>query len=147
MATRVRWGRLTFDVGAGGLSSRAAAAALVCALVTACATLPPPGADAPKTPSTAFSQPETTRIGKAIAAQAKGHPGQSGFRLLPHGADGLLMRTELVRAAERSIDIQYYIFAEDDSGKFIQQAILDAADRGVRVRLLIDDSNSFGRGS
>src|SRR5262249_45872759 len=110
----------------------------------ACATVPR-GADVPKTPSTAFSQPETTKLGKAVAAQSKQHPGESGFRLLPHGDDGLLLRTELIRAAERSIDVQYYIFAEDDSGKFIQRSILDAADRGVRVRLLIDDSNSFGQ--
>lgn len=112
--------------------------------VAACATLPP-GSDYPKTPSTAFEQPSTTRLGKQLAKESGRHPGQSGFRIVPHGVDGLLLRTQLVRAAERSIDIQYYIFAEDDTGKLLQKSILDAADRGVRIRLLIDDQNSFQR--
>ena len=112
--------------------------------MAACATLPP-GSDYPKTPSTAFAQSSTTRLGKQLAKESVRHPGQSGFRILPHGVDGLLLRTQLVRSAERSIDIQYYIFAEDDTGKLLQRSILEAADRGVRIRLLIDDQNSFQR--
>src|SRR5947207_4954619 len=112
--------------------------------MAACATLPP-GSDYPKTPSTAFAEPAATRLGKVRAKQSVRHPGQSGFRILPQGTEGLLMRTQLVRAAERSLDIQYYIFAEDNTGKLLQQSILDAADRGVRIRLLIDDENSFQR--
>src|SRR5438105_11511471 len=112
--------------------------------VAACSTLPP-GSDYPKTPSTAFAEPSTTRLGKQLAKESARHPGQSGFRILPQGTEGLLMRTQLVRAAERSLDIQYYIFAEDNTGKLLQQSILDAADRGVRIRLLIDDENSFRR--
>jgi putative cardiolipin synthase len=108
-----------------------------------CATLPP-GSDYPKTPSTAFAQPTTTALGKQFATQAARHGGQSGFRVLPRGIDGLVLRTQLVRAAERAIDIQYYVFAEDDTGKLLLDAILKAADRGVRVRILLDDSNSFG---
>jgi cardiolipin synthase C len=115
-------------------------------ILAGCTTLVP-GTDFPKTPSSAFAQPTSTRLGKQFAAQAERHPGQSGFKLLPRGIDGLLLRTQLVRAAERSIDIQYYIFAEDDTGKLLQEAILRAADRGVRVRLLIDDTNSFGPSS
>ena len=117
--------------------------ALVIAMA-ACATLPP-GSDYPKTPSTAFAEPAATRLGKQLAKESLRHSGQSGFRILPQGTEGLLLRTQLVRFAERSIDIQYYIFAEDDTGKLLQQSILDAADRGVRVRLLIDDENSFQR--
>ena len=112
--------------------------------MAACTTLPP-GSDYPKTPSTAFQEPSTTRLGRQLAKESVRHPGQSGFRILPYGVEGLLVRTQLVRAAERSIDIQYYIFAEDDTGKLLQQSILDAADRGVRIRLLIDDQNSFQR--
>jgi putative cardiolipin synthase len=112
-----------------------------------CATLPPPGSDYPKKSSTAFAQPTTTTLGKQFAAQATRHGGQSGFRVLPRGVDGLVLRTQLVRAAERAIDIQYYIFAEDDTGKLLLDAILKAADRGVRVRILLDDSNSFGEPS
>src|SRR5437762_2779444 len=131
------------DTFATDAATRASIALLVVS-VAACSTLPP-GADYPKTPSTAFTQPLTTRLGQQLAKQADRHPGQSGFRILPHGVDGLLLRTQLIRAAQRSLDIQYYVFAEDDTGKLIQQSILDAADRGVRVRLLIDDENSFRR--
>src|SRR5947207_12617149 len=112
--------------------------------MAACATLPP-GSDYPKTPSTAFAEPAATRLGKQLAKESVRHPGQSGFRILPYGVEGLLLRTQLVRSAERSIDIQYYIFAEDDTGKLLQRSILEAADRGVRIRLLIDDQNSFQR--
>ena len=120
--------------------------ALPLLVIAGCTTLVP-GTDFPKTQSSAFAQPTTTRLGKQLTAQAARHPQQSGFKLLPRGVDGLLLRTQLVRAAERSIDVQYYIFAEDDTGKLLQDAILRAADRGVRVRLLIDDTNSFAPSS
>ncbi|MET0733042.1 MAG: phospholipase D family protein [Casimicrobiaceae bacterium] len=58
-----------------------------------------------------------------------------------------MLRTQLIAAAERTIDIQYFIFAEDHTGKLLQQSILAAADRGVRVRMLVDDTNSFGERS
>src|SRR4030095_16802243 len=74
------------------------------ACLAACASLPP-GADHPKGHSTALTQPQTTPLGKQLAAQAKRHPGLSGFRLLQHGPDGLMLRTQLVAAAERTIDI------------------------------------------
>ena len=112
--------------------------------VAGCATLPP-GSDFPKEPSTAFAHPEETRLGRALAKPSAQHSGQSGFRVVPYGIEGLLLRTQLIRAAQRTLDIQYYIFAEDSTGKLVQQSILDAADRGVRVRLLIDDENSFRR--
>ena len=118
-------------------------ASLVVALA-ACTTLPP-GSDYPKATSTAFAEPQQTRLGKALAKDYAAHPGQSAFRVVPYGVEGLLLRTQLIRAAQRSLDIQYYIFAEDNTGKVLQQSILDAADRGVRVRLLIDDENSFRR--
>ena len=120
-------------------------AALLVGALAACATLPP-GADYPKDRSTSFAQPETTRLGQALAKAYAAHRGQSAFRIVPYGTDGLLLRTQLIRAAQRSLDIQYYIFAEDDTGKLIQQSILDAADRGVRVRILVDDENSFLKG-
>src|SRR5205814_8713112 len=116
--------------------------ALLLIALGGCTTLPP-GSDYPKEHTTAFDQPTTTRMGSALAKAYVAHPGQSGFRIVPYGVDGLLLRTQSIRAAQRSLDIQYYIFADDNTGKVIQQSILDAADRGVRVRLLIDDENSF----
>ena len=116
------------------------------AFLAACTSLPP-GAEHPKQHSTALSQPESTRLGKELAAQANRHPGLSGFHLLQHGPAGLMLRTQLIAAAERTIDIQYFIFAEDHTGKLLQQSILAAADRGVHVRMLVDDTNSFGERS
>ena len=109
-----------------------------------CATLPP-GADHPRTPSTSLAPPLPTPLGTQAEAQARSHPGLSGGRLLARGVDGLVLRTQMVRAAQRSLDVQYYIFVEDYTGRVLLDAVLDAAQRGVRVRILIDDLNLHGR--
>ena len=113
--------------------------------MTGCASLPP-GGDYPKTVSTAFAQPETTTLGQQVAAQTAVHPGLSGFGLFPRGIDALLLRTQLIRSAQRSLDIQYFVFVEDYTGKLLLDGVLHAAERGVRVRLLIDDLNAFALG-
>jgi putative cardiolipin synthase len=69
------------------------------------------------------------------------HPGQSGFKLLEYGFEALVARTVLADAAERTIDAQYYICDPDAAGSFFFQRLIAAADRGVRVRLLLDDNN------
>ena len=142
MIPRIATSTIRADVRAALFVERFFVASFVAALAS-CTTLPP-GADFPKESSTAFAQPGATTLGKQFAAQAARHGEASGFRVLPRGVDGLVLRTQLVRAAERAIDIQYYIFAEDDTGKLLLDGILKAADRGVRVRILLDDSNSFG---
>ena len=111
-------------------------------LVAGCATLPP-GSDYPKTASTAFAQSVETALGRKLASQSARHPGLSGFHLFPRGLDGLLLRAQLVRSAQRSLDIQYFLFVEDYTGKLLLDGVLRAADRGVRVRMLIDDLNAF----
>ena len=127
------------------IRSRQAFILTILLLVTGCASLPP-GSDYPKTVSTAFAHPETTALGQQVAVQTAAHPGLSGFRLFPRGIDGLLLRTQLIRSAQRSLDIQYFIFVEDYTGKLLLDGVLHAADRGVRVRLLIDDLNAFALG-
>jgi putative cardiolipin synthase len=109
-----------------------------------CATLPP-GADHPRTTSTSFAAPLPTALGRQAAEQARLHPELSGVRLLARGVDGLVLRTQMIRAAQRSLDVQYYIFVEDYTGKVLLDAVLDAAKRGVRVRVLVDDLNLHGR--
>src|SRR5690349_14327182 len=109
-----------------------------------CASLPP-GADHPRAPSASYDAPLATRLGQQAAAQSALHPGLSGVRLFPRGVDGLVMRAQMIRAAQRSLDIQYYIFVEDYTGKALLDAVLDAAKRGVRVRVLVDDLNLHGR--
>jgi putative cardiolipin synthase len=65
--------------------------------------------------------------------------GPSGINLMPHGPDAFLARLTLIDLAERSLDLQYYIWHNDTVGKLLLGAVMRAADRGVRVRLLIDD--------
>lgn len=68
--------------------------------------------------------------------------GQSGFYLLDSGQEAFLSRAALIEAAEQSIDAQYYIWSNDASGRYLAARLLLAADRGVRVRLVLDDFNA-----
>ena len=72
------------------------------------------------------------------------HPGKSGIVELRDGRDAFAARALLADAAERTLDIQYYIWRDDMSGILLFDAIRRAADRGVRVRLLLDDNNTAG---
>jgi cardiolipin synthase C len=106
--------------------------------VAGCAGLRP-GADFPRTPSVALAQTEETPIGALFARQAREHGGNSGFRIMSVGVDGFLTRVQMIAAAERTLDLQYYIFQGDETGRLLTEALLRAADRGVRVRVLVDD--------
>ncbi|MGM0773145.1 phospholipase D family protein [Marinobacter sp.] len=75
-----------------------------------------------------------------------GTTGQSGFYMLDSGHEAFLNRAALIEAAEHSIDAQYYIWSNDVSGQYLAGRLLLAADRGVRVRLLLDDFNAEGVG-
>ncbi|HLZ44986.1 MAG TPA: phospholipase D family protein [Gemmatimonadales bacterium] len=70
---------------------------------------------------------------------AEGTGGRSAFRLLPTGVDAFVARAVLIELAERSLDLQYYIFHPDETGSLIIDRLIAAADRGVRVRILLDD--------
>src|SRR3990172_2691877 len=112
------------DSSAGRLTVlRLLPAVLLAALLAACATLPP-GSDFPKTTSSALDQPEATRFGRQFAAAARERGGRSGFRMLAVGVDGFLTRVQMVNAAERTVDIQYFIFRADETGKLLTQALL-----------------------
>jgi putative cardiolipin synthase len=80
-----------------------------------------------------------TRLARAFETVAADHPGQSGAYPLGQGMEALAARVILARAAEMSLDVQYYIWHGDESGRLLLKELLDAADRGVRVRLLLDD--------
>jgi len=80
-----------------------------------------------------------TQLARAFNARAADHPGQSGAYPLGQGMEALAARVILARAAEKSLDVQYYIWHGDESGRLLLKELLDAADRGVRVRLLLDD--------
>ena len=98
----------------------------------------------PGTPAAAFAEPETTTLGRGVAPALAEHPGRSGLHLLPDALDAFAARMLLVRAAERSLDLQYYIWHGDRTGTLLLEAIHQAATRGVRVRLLLDDNGIAG---
>jgi len=110
--------------------------------LSACAQLPPHAA---RSHSSAYAAPQATSLGRAAAAAAADHPGQSGFLILDSGRAALLERLLLIETAQRSIDLQYYIWNSDSTGRYLAERVLAAAERGVRVRILLDDINSPGR--
>ncbi|WP_431820471.1 phospholipase D family protein [Burkholderia sp. F1] len=121
-------------------TTRALAVCALLSLVAACATHPP-ATTLERTVSQALPADAATPLRDALAAPEAAHPGESGFRLLADGAAALQMRIALARAATRTLDMQYYIATEDTTGKLLLGAALYAADRGVRVRMLVDDLN------
>ncbi|WP_138466423.1 phospholipase D family protein [Poseidonocella sp. HB161398] len=116
-------------------------AAVLALLIGACA---PWAEDYPKTESHVL--PDTGKTFLAGQARALGDPGKglSGIRLLPDGPESLALRLLLADRAERSIDAQYYLLHDDTAGHLFAWHLLQAADRGVRVRLLIDDMDTSG---
>ncbi len=117
-------------------------AVLTLLLTGGCATLPE-GFDRPV--SHAFTDTDDTLLGKASSEEKRAHPGKSGFYLLGNGLDAFVARTLLAHFAERSIDVQYYLYHDDLIGALLTDQLLKAADRGVRVRLLVDDMGIEGR--
>ena len=108
----------------------------------ACATLP---GDVQRPESHAYVETQDTGLADAIRDKVAAHPGESGFHLLSSGLDAFAARAALARAAERSIDAQYYLLHDDPIGHLFVHELLKAADRGVRVRLLVDDMELGGR--
>lgn len=99
----------------------------------------PAASDYPRTASYAILSARGSALKSAIEKQVDAHPGNSGFRLVMQGEEALMLRLALMEAAEHSLDIQYYSFQNDKTGKLLLEALMEAADRGVRVRVLIDD--------
>ncbi|WP_259699565.1 phospholipase D-like domain-containing protein, partial [Pseudomonas protegens] len=81
---------------------------------------------------------------QSIRAQAAPYQGRSGFRLLPTSTEAFMARAELIRNAQSSLDLQYYIVHDGISTRMLVDELLKAADRGVRVRILLDDTTSDG---
>ena len=120
---------------AAGWLWRWAVAVLAVVLLAGCGTLPPAG---DKPASVALLPKDDGNL--AQIARASTPPGDlSGFRLLPLGPYALEARLQLIQRAAHSLDIQYYIVEDDATGRLLLRALRDAAGRGVRVRLLVDD--------
>jgi putative cardiolipin synthase len=105
-------------------------------LLSACAGLPPRAA-AP--PVTAIAPSPATELGRLTTPYANPSDRLSGVRVMPQAAIALDARIALIRHAQASLDLQYYLLGNDKTGKLILRELRDAALRGVRVRLLLDD--------
>ncbi|NEZ04318.1 phospholipase D family protein [Wenzhouxiangella sp. XN201] len=87
---------------------------------------------------------QQTQLGQTLAEQLSEHPGESGLHPLNDPLDAFAARYLLAHAAERTLDVQYYIWGNDLTGALMLSALLEAANRGVRVRLLLDDNGIQG---
>jgi putative cardiolipin synthase len=130
---------------AGRLAGTVLAAAALC--LAGCGTLP---SNVGRTDTSALPlSPDSPLVKMAIASSPA--PDQTGVRLMPLGAFSLDARVQLAQRASSSLDVQYYQFEPDSTGRLLMTALRDASLRGVRVRLLVDDlyttnSDPFLRG-
>ena len=110
-------------------------------LLRRCSTLP---SLAGRTSSSVVTDTGETQLGRAVSPLVEAHPNLCGIYPLRDARDAFATRVRLAHAAQRTLDVQYYIWHNDMTGTLLFQALHDAADRGVRVRLLLDDNNTSG---
>lgn len=118
---------------------------LLCCIILVlggCAKLPD---NSNRSLSYAYPEPEKTAISQWHRQHLEAHPGKAGLLLLTNGMDAFAAREVLANIAEHTIDAQYYLLHEDTIGALFIDRLLKAADRGVRVRLLLDDMGLEGR--
>lgn len=121
---------------------RASSLVFMLLIVAGCATI---DYAYPRQDSYFLPDTSNTRLGKSIEPDvAKKPPNQSGFYSIADGMDALTARLLLANYADRSIDVQYYLVKNDIVGRVFMYALLQAADRGVRIRLLVDDMFTSG---
>ncbi len=118
----------------------AAVFAVLVLLVGGCATLPD---EALRPPTKTIAVSADTALGR-IALASQPDPDLSGFRLMPGGDFAFDTRIQLARRAQRTLDVQYYQIENDETGRYLLRTLRDAAQRGVRVRLLMDDLYTSG---
>ena len=90
----------------------------------------------------AGAAPPRSEVDDVVEALLRGH--DTGVALLPSGLEAFMVRAFSARAAGRSLDLQYYHWSDDITGGLLAREVLRAADRGVRVRMLLDDSYALG---
>lgn len=121
--------------------ARVALAVVLAVTATACASLPQ---DVERRPSTALAAWPTTPLGQ-LTVQSTPDPRLSGFHLVSSGEEAYGTLITLADRATRTLDLQYYIVAADESSREILRHVRAAAERGVHVRLLVDDLHSDGK--
>ncbi len=131
--------RLMARAAASTAASTAAVAAVLA--LTACAGLPP---RMPEPPSLAIAASPATELGRAALSLNTPPDGLSSMRPLIEASYALDARLELMRRASSSLDIQTYQLGNDKTGRLLLREMRNAARRGVRVRLLLDDFYTAG---
>jgi cardiolipin synthase C len=111
-------------------------APLLFVALCACSVLPDKGSVAAEN---TLAVGHETALDRIVGEAEDANPGRSGFRLVAEGPEALAVRVHTAELAERSIDVQTYIWNADLTGLLLAQTLIEAADRGVRVRLLLDD--------
>ncbi len=112
--------------------------------ITSCASLP----NVVERPvSTALANPAETRLGQIVAERAAraSTRNDSGFALADSAELAFTSRMTLIKAAQKTLDIQYYAIFADDTTERLFDALREAAGRGVRIRILLDDFNTSGK--
>ena len=89
-------------------------------------------------------EPDATVLDRLVGPLTDAHPGQTGLVLHTSNLDAFVVRALTARAAGRSLDLQYYLWHDDLTGRLLGAEVLAAADRGVRVRFILDDINAHG---
>lgn len=99
-----------------------------------------------RTVSHALDLPEArqTKLGQGMQGDIVAHPDKTGILPLEDALSAFAVRVMLVRAAERTLDLQYYIWQDDITGNLLLKEVVAAANRGVRIRLLLDDNGTSG---
>lgn len=110
--------------------------AAVIAITPGCASLP---TNFEKEPSYALRDTGHTTLAQRIAPLTAANPGLSGFYPMPNGIEALGARLRLASQAQAGIDLQYFIIKDDIVGDLLIESLIAAADRGVRIRILLDD--------
>lgn len=113
------------------------------ALLGGCSALPPLDG---RSESHALPPHEAqhTRLGQKLSPLTHQHPKRSGIIPLADGHQAFAVRMQLAEVAEQTLDIQYYLWKKDLTGTLLLEALREAAERGVRVRLLLDDNHALG---
>jgi len=117
--------------------------AILSVLLTGCTALPS-NHDRQASRAIPPQQAEQTQLGETLSQLAQSFPGQSGIYPLADSHEAFAVRTLLADAAQKTLDIQYYIWRNDLTGTLMMHSLKQAADRGVRVRVLLDDSAGVG---
>ena len=116
--------------------------AFVLIWLAGCASLPD---DLQQSPSQVYANPQETLLGALVAETAPQDPALSGVQLLADPGDAFRARFAIAGFAEKTLDMQYYLWKGDKAGQLLFWRVLEAADRGVKVRFLIDDIFHSGR--